>query len=68
MAETEWHCVIACHTYKLLYIGRNAEDAARQNTDLTYRASALTLGEAERRAAIGAGRKTTLLNHGRDQR
>jgi hypothetical protein len=53
-----WYCVIACGTYLLVYVGQDREKAIASITPNTFCASGATMGEAQRNAAIGAGKET----------
>ena len=50
-----WHCVMTCETYRIVYLGTDAEQAAARHSTSTFLAEATTSGEAVRRAAMGAG-------------
>jgi len=53
-----WHCVMTCETYRIVYLGTDAEQAATRHSASTFIAEASTSGEAVRRAALGAGKLT----------
>jgi hypothetical protein len=58
MPNDPWFCVIACRTYQLLYVGTDAAEAAAVSNDESFCGQGSTIGEAQRKAALGAGKKT----------
>ena len=50
---------MSCGTYQILYLGTDADEAAAVHRSETYCGEGPTLGEATRRAAMGAGQLTT---------
>lgn len=48
-----------CGTYQIVYLGTDADEAAAMNGSETYCGEGPTLGEATRRAAMGAGKLTS---------
>jgi hypothetical protein len=56
-----WHCVIQAKTYRTLYLGTDAALANEKTVAHAYHAEADTPGDAERLAAIGAGKLTQRL-------
>jgi hypothetical protein len=56
--EGPWYCVIRCRTFALVYLGLDQVQATKLTSDDTYCAAGPTRGEAQRKAAIGAGKKT----------
>jgi len=68
LAKT-WYCVIRSGDYRLLYIGTEKSLADTASNERTYCGRAETFGQAQRDAAMGAGRLTQLLgNAGGDGR
>jgi hypothetical protein len=54
-------CVIACRTYRLLYIGTTRVEADAISSDETFCGKGSTLGEAQHKAELGARKKSQTL-------
>jgi hypothetical protein len=61
LGEKLWYCVMRAETYRIAYLGQNAAEAQQATDETTYCASAATIGEAQRRAAMGTGKLTQRL-------
>jgi hypothetical protein len=59
VSDKIWYCVISCGVYRIAYLGTDPVKAAEAHGADTYRGEGPTLGEATRRAALGAGKLTT---------
>ena len=53
-----WYCVVRSGDYRMLYLGKDREEAMRHSNEQTFLAEGPNLGDAQRFAAIGAGKLT----------
>jgi hypothetical protein len=63
-----WYCVIRCNNYILVYLGQEQSEAEAVSSEDTFCAEGPTLGEAQRRAGIGAGIKSRTRKEARGSR
>jgi hypothetical protein len=52
-----YYCVISCQSFRIVYEGQDREKAEAATNYDTFLGEGLTMGEAQRRAALGAGKK-----------
>ena len=55
---TTWYCVVRSGDYRMLYLGKDREEALRHSNEQSFCAEGPNLGDAQRFAAIGAGKLT----------
>jgi hypothetical protein len=55
---TIWYCVVRSGDYRMLYLGKDRAEAMKHLNEQSFLAEGPNLGDAQRFAAIGAGKLT----------
>jgi hypothetical protein len=65
MPQKTWYCVVRSGDYQLLYAGTDKSAADAKTNDRTFLGQGENLGQAQRAAALGAGKLTQHLGNAR---